>query len=335
MKKPHVLLVICFLCFGETAYGHDSRPLFVELLEAGQGQYTLRWRTPATVKGNNLPTIVPPESCDVIKRNSGHRLADAVVESMQLSCKKPFGQEGFHIEFPAGNPSLSSLIRFHPLDGELVTEILPPGEDQWLPPESGSLVGIASSYVRLGISHILKGLDHLLFVLCLVWVAGSWRRIALTVTGFTLAHSLTLVLASLNIVRVPAPPLEASIALSIVFLSIELVKGRRNSVTWRHPIAVSSSFGLLHGFGFATVLQDVGLPTTDLAVGLLFFNVGVEIGQLLAIGLVLFFVSSVRAITADVVWRFDTDRALQRVTGYSIGVVSTMWLIQRVTTFVA
>ncbi len=111
-------------------------------------------------------------------------------------------------------------------------------------------------------------------------IAGTWRRILITITGFTIAHSITLALSALGLVRVPIPAVEAAIALSIVFLAVEIVRGDKTSLTYRYPIAVSSSFGLLHGFGFAAVLGETGLPQTEIPAALLFFNVGVELGQI-------------------------------------------------------
>lgn len=333
MKWSLAMLALCTLLLGDPTFAHDSRPLFIELLEEEQGHYTLRWHTPATVPEDNVPEVIPPGACQPTAQTQRYVWSEALVTSTQLRCEESFGAEGFRVEYPLANPSLSSLIRFHPLEGETITQLLSPDQDRWLPPTPMSSFAIAASYTRLGISHILAGLDHLLFLFCLVWIAGSLKRIVWTVTGFTAAHSITLVLAALDIVKVPGPPLEASIALSIVFLGSELVKGRQDSLTWRHPIAVSSTFGLLHGFGFATVLQDVGLPAQDLAVGLLFFNVGVEIGQLLAIGLVLFTLSSIRAVTQGTRWRFSGEWSLQRLAGYAVGVVSTMWLMQRTAAF--
>ena len=150
---------------------------------------------------------------------------------------------------------------------------------------------VAVQYTWLGMEHIWIGFDHLLFVLCLIWIAGSLRRILITITGFTLAHSVTLALSALQIVVLPVPPIEAVIALSVLFLATEIARGEggfngakgangaSGALTWRYPIAVSSTFGLLHGLGFAAVLNEIGLPQTELVTGLVFFNVGVEIGQ--------------------------------------------------------
>ena len=140
---------------------------------------------------------------------------------------------------------------------------------------------MVKTYLVFGVEHILSGMDHLLFIACLIFIAGTWRRILVTITGFTIAHSLTLTLSALELIRLPVPPIEATIALSIVFLAREIALDRRDTLTWRYPIAVSAGFGLLHGLGFASALKDIGLPQTEIPAALLAFNVGVEIGQIM------------------------------------------------------
>ena len=127
-------------------------------------------------------------------------------------------------------------------------------------PDAENRFAVATEYTWLGIEHIWIGIDHLLFVACLLFIAKTSRRVLITITGFTVAHSITLALSALDLVRIPTPPVEAAIALSVVFMAWEIAKGNMNSLTHRYPIAVSSSFGLLHGFGFAAVLRDIGLP---------------------------------------------------------------------------
>ena len=176
------------------------------------------------------------------------------------------------------------------------------------------------------------GTDHLLFVLCLIIIAGRFKRLLLTVTGFTLAHSITLSLAILDIVRLPTELVELLIALSIVLLAVEIIKHRRApaeqlpSFTWRHPVSASSAFGLLHGFGFAVVLQELGLPTAMKAQALLFFNIGVELGQLLFIALVLIIVFLGLRTIAPV----NKHRTLLTdMVVYGVGITSSYWLFER------
>ena len=146
-----------------------------------------------------------------------------------------------------------------------------------------------STYTVLGIEHILTGVDHLMFVLALIMLVRGTRRLLVTVTAFTLAHSITLALATLGIIHVPGPPVEATIALSIVFVASEIVQGLRGheGLAAKKPWLVAFSFGLLHGLGFAGALAEVGLPVNAIPLALLFFNIGVEIGQLLFIAAVI------------------------------------------------
>jgi hydrogenase/urease accessory protein HupE len=146
-----------------------------------------------------------------------------------------------------------------------------------------ALLGVMGlAYLVLGVRHILGGVDHLLFVLALVILVRDWRRVAITVTAFTVAHSITLVAATLDWISVPGQPVEAAIALSIVLIAVEIVNARRGrvSLTVRWPWLVAFCFGLFHGLGFAGALAEVGLPHHAIPIALLFFNLGVEIGQL-------------------------------------------------------
>ena len=185
------------------------------------------------------------------------------------------------------------------------------------------------SYLRLGIKHILLGIDHLLFVLALMILVAGRRRLVGTVTAFTAAHSLTLAAAALGLVRVPQKPVEAVIALSIVFVASEIIRGREGKpgLTARSPWVVAFIFGLLHGFGFAGALSEVGLPPQAIPLALLFFNVGVELGQLLFIGAVAIVVVAIRRLAVpSPTWAW-------RVPAYGIGAVAAMWTLERVTGF--
>ena len=186
----------------------------------------------------------------------------------------------------------------------------------------------ALTYTVLGIEHILGGPDHLLFVLCLLFIARSGKKLLWCITGFTIAHSITLIAASLDWVAIPIPPVEAAIALSIVFLASEIIKRREASLSLRYPATVSSSFGLLHGFGFASVLSDIGLPAEETVLALLSFNVGVEIGQLLFVAAlyVLWFAA------ATVAQNLKAEN-LRIPLGYGCGVMATIWLVERLAAF--
>ena len=192
---------------------------------------------------------------------------------------------------------------------------------------------MAGAYLRLGIEHIWSGVDHLLFILALVILVKGTRRLIATVTAFTIAHSITLAGATLGFVHVPQKPVEACIALSIVFVASEIVHARQGWQGWteRWPWIVAFTFGLLHGFGFAGALNAVGLPQTAIPVALLFFNVGVEIGQLLFIAAIL----SIMALGRWLIRRTAIPKPAWawRVAPYSIGGVAAFWMIQRIAAF--
>jgi len=188
---------------------------------------------------------------------------------------------------------------------------------------------LAWQYLQLGVKHILFGFDHLLFVLALLLIVQGWRRVLATVTAFTVAHSITLAVATLGFVHVPGPPVEATIALSIVFLGSELVKLNHGqpSLTARAPWLVASSFGLLHGLGFAGALADVGLPRAEIPLALLTFNLGVELGQLVFVFMALAAVWLLQRI------RKDWPAWAVQVPAYGIGSLAAFWLVERVVGF--
>ena len=190
---------------------------------------------------------------------------------------------------------------------------------------SGSLLDAAKRYLGLGIEHILSGLDHLLFLLALLLIVrGRWMLVK-TITAFTLAHSFTLGLATLGFIHVPSRPVEAAIALSIVFLCSEIIHARngRTGLTYRYPWIVAFAFGLLHGLGFASALSEIGLPGSEIPIALLFFNIGVEIGQLIFVSIILAFVWLLRRMPVH------APSWAQAVPAYAIGAVASYWFIER------
>ena len=312
---------------------HESRPLYIEITELAGDVYSLQWKVPPTVELGNSPTIVFPQSCEAAADQIGP--ADDALKHIYLCPEGLAGQE-LEIRYPAYNPSVSSLVRATWQSGETYTLLAGPDEPKILLPERETRTGIALQYLSLGVAHILEGYDHLLFLGCLLFIAGDFRRILITVTGFTIAHSLTLALSALDLARIPVPPVEAAIALSIVFLATEIARGRRDTLTYRYPIAVSSSFGLFHGFGFAAVLRDIGLPQMELTTALLFFNVGVEVGQIIfVVGVIILYLAAVSFVTAlnNQKLRIWTAQEAARPAAYVVGVLASYWMIERITGF--
>jgi len=299
-----------------SALAHEARPVAVNIREQGDGLYAVDVRTPTSITADNRPGIGWPADC-------------TVVSAQLVRCAQPLAGRGVTVTWPIYNPSVTALLRFQPLEGATHTAVLPPDETQWIIPERTTASGVIASYFRLGVEHILGGADHLLFVAGLLLIAGTTRRIVIAVSGFTLAHSVTLSLAALGFIHVPIPPTEAAIALSILFLAREAQMNDSQSIAMRFPVLVSVTFGLLHGLGFAAALGEVGLPDREIPWALLFFNVGVEAGQLAFIVAVIAAIAIGRRLLAagDVtVW---ADKYGRVAASYLIGVPAAFWLIQR------
>lgn len=318
------------------AQAHESRPLYIELSQTAEERYQLQWKIPPSVPARFMPAVSLPDVCNALGAEARFAGPDGVVQRRQFDCPASPASGTLRIHYPGPNPSISALVRYTALNGEQHGSLLGPDEREWTIPEGESTGGIAREYLLLGIEHIWAGTDHLLFLVGLLWIAGTWRRILVTITGFTVAHSLTLILSALNVVRLPVAPVEAVIALSIVFLATEIIKGPHDSLTWRRPISVSCSFGLLHGFGFATVLAGIGLPQTELVTGLLFFNLGVEVGQILFAAAVIGLMSGLRYYrqrfggTITHLLRPDPARL---AAGYGVGTVAAYWVVERCVAF--
>ena len=330
-------LALFVLLLASAAQAHDARPNYVQITEAETNTFSVSWKVPASMPGGALPYPTLPEDCVADRQPAWQQAGAEYVGQQVFRCKQGLSGRVVGIEFPVINPSLSTLYKIRLGNGEEHLRILKPSETEWTVPDAENRYGVATQYTALGVEHIWIGIDHLLFVACLVFIAGTSRRLLITITGFTVAHTITLALSALDLVRIPTPPVEAAIALSVVFMAWEIAKGNRGSLTHRYPIAVAASFGLLHGFGFAAVLRDTGLPQTELPTALLFFNVGVEIGQVLfvlalvAAFLVLrpLFVRLLRSASDnDAHWSSLTQPA-----SYLIGAVASMWMIERIAGF--
>lgn len=335
MNSRIVLIAGLFgLCVG--AQAHDSRPNFIEIIETDPGLFSVQWKVPASVPTAALPTIGMPDTCTTDDLRAMQQAGGAHVGRQNYRCPDGLSGQAISINFPVLNPSLSTLFQLRLVNGEKHVRVLKPDESEWIVPDAENALAVAGQYTALGVEHIWIGIDHLLFVACLLLIARTARKVLITITGFTVAHSITLALAALDVIRIPTPPVEAAIALSVVFLAWEIVKNDAAQLTYRYPVAVSTSFGLLHGLGFAAVLRDIGLPQTELPTALLFFNIGVEIGQILFVLtlLVAFFLIRPllsRVLQADgeaVHWTSLTTPA-----SYIIGGIASYWLIDRITSF--
>ena len=329
------LLTLVAVVGAAAVQAHDARPNTVRILETVEGTYSVAWKVPASLAVDSLPYPTMPADCENAKAPTWRSSGGAYLGQQTFRCEESLAGRTVGIAYPGVNPSLRTIYTVEFADGAEQLRILGPDERQWVVPAAPEPFAVAVEYTRHGVVHIWIGVDHLLFVACLLFIAGTPRRLLLTITGFTVAHSITLALSALDLVRVPTPPVEAIIALSVVFLAWEIARDNADSLTQRLPVVVSVAFGFLHGFGFATVLREVGLPSSELPVALLFFNVGVEIGQILfvlALGAGYVFLRTL------VRWRWDgggvPDRSRLAVpVSYVIGTVASFWMIERVVGF--
>ena len=235
---------------------------------------------------------------------------------------------GQRIEFPGLQATITDvLVRIEMLDGTKSTTLVHPSQPWVTMTVSRNRWEMALSYLAYGVQHILFGIDHLLFVLGLLLLVRGTGPLLKTITAFTVAHSITLALATLGVVQVPPPPVEAIIALSIVFLAAELVRQQRGVTGLSHPWVIAFAFGLLHGFGFAATLTRVGIPAGDVPLALLMFNLGVELGQLGFVAVCLLTAHSLRSL--EIRW----PRWSRPIPAYAMGSVAAFWVIERVTGF--
>ena len=332
MKHSFILLILLIM-FAPATFAHEMRPAYLELRQTGTDTYDVLWKVPG--KGDNLRlglfVELPEGSSNVIEPRAS-MVNNAFSE--RWTVKRPGGLTGGTITIAGLSATMTDvLVRLQRLDGTTQVTRLMPSAPSFVVEAVPQSTQVAATYLKLGVEHILGGIDHLLFVLALLILVNGARRLIVTVTAFTVAHSLTLAGATLGFVHVPGPPIEAAIALSIVFVATEIIHSRqgRMGLTERFPWIVAFTFGLLHGFGFASALSEVGLPQSDIPVALLFFNVGVEAGQLLFIAAVF----TVIALARQVSRRFSVAQPAWawRVPPYAIGSLAMFWLIQRVAAF--
>ena len=328
-RAAALLLALLLAWLPGLAQAHDARPLAVTLIERPGEIYFSRLTVPPSVAYDNQPTIVWPQGCEPATIPDNGEMPMAADRQLE-HCPRGLRGQRIAVRYAIYNPSLATLFRLETTDGEAITQLLPPEKLDWDVPLQPTPFDVAGDYVRLGVMHIWSGIDHLLFVAGLLLLAGTLRRVLLAVTGFTLAHSVTLALSALDVVRLPEAPVEAAIALSILFVAREVAWPHPEGLAARNPILVSSSFGLLHGFGFASALRAVGLPTGELATALLSFNVGVELGQLSFIVAVLALLWGVHRLRHES-RRLDFVLAgrPRLYAGYVLGIPAAFWFIQR------
>ncbi len=319
-----LLVLAAALALAAPAAAHETRPAYLELRQEDAETFAVLWKVPAL--GELRLALDPrfPADCTEPAEPVTFLTSDAWVE--RASIRRPGGLDGQQVTIDGLVASQTDvLVRVERLDGRVQTARLTPDAPSFVVAAVPGAMEAALSYLRVGCEHILLGVDHLLFVLGLILIVRGRRALLWTITAFTLAHSITLALATLGVARAPAAPLNAAIALSILFLGPEIVRVWRGetSLTIRRPWLVAFAFGLLHGFGFASGLATLGLPRAEIALGLLWFNVGVELGQLAFVALLLALAKSFRVL--ELAW----PAGIARLPGYAVGVCGAYWTIQR------
>ncbi|MCF6222762.1 MAG: HupE/UreJ family protein [Flavobacteriaceae bacterium] len=318
---------IVLFAIGLSANAHEVRPAYLQIEQTRENSFHVVWKIPAT--GMTVPKIYLelPENWKMTSNNAS-LISNALRQEWNYELNDNI--HGGEITFDGlQNTIMDVLVTIKLLNGVKFSGLVKPKNPIYVIPDTPSVWNISKTYLKLGIEHILFGFDHLLFVLALVLITfGGWR-ILKTITAFTIAHSITLSLAALGFVYMPSASIEAVIALSIVFLAVELVHFIKGHVglTAKYPWVVAFIFGLLHGFGFAGALTELGLPQTDIPFALAFFNIGVELGQLVFVMVILVIIFLVNKI------KIKPKNWVKLVPAYSIGIIATMWCFERVLSF--
>jgi hypothetical protein len=328
--KRALPLFIFLAAFASGLSAHEVRPAYLELRETAPETYDVLWKVPA--RGGNMRLSLQIEfPSDTTNVTTSRTLFANEASTERWSVKRPNGLTGSTIHIAGLTATMTDvLVRMERLDGTTQVTRLTPSAPSFVVEPAPRALAVARTFTVLGIEHILLGLDHLLFVLGLLLIVGQrWGLLFKTITAFTLAHSITLALATLGFAHVPQAPVEAVIALSIMFVACEIIHQRQgqSGLTERWPWVVAFAFGLLHGFGFAGALSEVGLPQNHIPAALLFFNIGVEIGQIAFITVVLAVITLARRIPLRV------PRWAELIPPYAIGSIAMFWVVQRVATF--
>ncbi len=321
------LMIVGDLMLFGVLEAHEIRPAYLQIVETSSNQYEVYWKVPRM--GDAVPRIQPvfPEGFELETLANPKQTPDAAIYTYRLVSEQSLRGQQLFIN-GLNKTLIDVLVSVTFLNGEKATLMLQADKDTGVIPGETTSFDVVKTYTILGIEHILLGIDHLLFVLALIMITrGKWK-ILKTITAFTLAHSITLSLAALGIVNFPGPPVEAVIALSIVFLASEIMRNLEGeqTLTGRKPWIVAFTFGLLHGFGFAGALADIGLPQNEIPLALAFFNIGVELGQIMFVVVMLFVIYLIQL-------KKEWPMYLKKVPAYAIGSLAAFWMIERIVGF--
>jgi len=333
VMRSWLLALVTTALITATAQADEIRPALLDIKQQPTGLFAVTWKVPT--RGDRVLAITPtlPASLERVGEPTLQEVAGALVEhaNYKNNAEALTGQTIRIDGLSALQTDVLLLIQLQ--DGSSYSAILRPAAPTFTIPAQASSWQVAGDYWRMGTVHILEGVDHLLFVLALLLIVSGFGPLLKAVTAFTVAHSITLALATLGMVHVPAAPTEAIIALSILFLASEIVHKHNGQVglTERYPWLIAFLFGLFHGLGFAGALSEIGVPQNDVPLALLTFNLGVETGQLLFIAVVLSIMALARHVAGRV--QFSTPAGAWRIAPYAIGSIAAFWTIQRVMSF--
>ncbi|TDG11966.1 HupE/UreJ family protein [Seongchinamella unica] len=320
------LLLLLAIGLSLPAQAHRFAPSLLKVTEIGPGQYNLVWKTPAQATSNVPLRPRWPSSCEVSQASAPQMEGTGMVTSLQLVCTG-LGDDGLVGDTLGidglGPNQASAMLMVSLLDGRQYQQVLNAEQTQFVVPEEPGAGEVMGDYSFLGMEHIWGGIDHLLFVFGLLLLVGGGTRLLWTITAFTVGHSITLSLVTLGYFNYPVALVEFTIALSIFVLAVELTREGRNDLLWRNPWWLAGGFGLLHGMGFAGALAETGLPQDNVPLALLFFNIGIELGQIAFILLVLALWWLLRRPLGP--WQ----EQLRWVPVYLLGGLSAMWCLER------
>lgn len=320
-----ILLVIVFaLALPSLAFAHELRPAYLEIRETSDNTYAVTWKVPARGDLRLGLHARLPESCVTQVEPVRSIESNGYFERWSTTCEG--GLKGRTIWIEGLNSTLTDvLVRITHMDGSVELERLQGTSPALVVKGSQTGWEVAITYIWLGIEHILAGIDHLLFVLALLLLRADPRTLIKTITSFTLAHSVTLSGAALGYLSLPQQPVEVLIACSIAFVAAELVKAKPGTerLSQRQPWLIAFPFGLLHGFGFAGALREIGLPQTDVPLALFSFNLGVEVGQLIFVTACIILYKAGTTLVAV------PAAAIRKAASYGIGTVSAAWILIR------
>jgi hydrogenase/urease accessory protein HupE len=319
-----ILLLLATLAFTPAAMAHEIRPAFLQVREIEPQVYDFLWKTPARGDMRLALNVIQPAGCANVSDPRATLVDGAVIQRWRTQCEGGLVDKTLAIE-NLPQTLTDAIVRIELIGRSPQTLRLTPDQPSAAIPDRQPWTEVAASYFVLGVEHILFGFDHLLFVLALLILVRDPRRLIGAVTAFTIAHSLTLAGTTFGWVRLPIAPVEATIALSILFVAVEIMRvhAGQESLTARLPWLASFAFGLLHGFGFAGALREIGMPEDATPLALLFFNLGVEAGQLAFIAAVLASLWAYRRLApAPPAWAL-------RAPVYVIGAAAAFWFIER------